>query len=257
MTLGASAAFLAVTAVAAYLQTVTGFAFGLVTMAGVALFGLLPLPEAAVFVGLLTFTNASQMLSTGGWQQVAKRPWIIVVLASLPALALGYFLLEWLADTRVQALKLLLGAVTILASLQLAFPPKGTVPTAGPMKTALVGALSGLMGGLFSTAGPPLVHHFYRQPLPVAVVRETLVAVFGLNALVRLVLVAASGNIPDPAYWPCLLAIPAVMAATAVARKFPPPVSPSLFRQGIFLLLLLSGASLGGPALFSILGVTR
>lgn len=61
------------------------------------------------------------------------------------------------------------------------------------------------MGGLFSTAGPPLVYHLYRQPLPVAVIRETLVAVFGINAVLRLALVAGSGNIrplrPGPVYW--------------------------------------------------------
>jgi uncharacterized protein len=242
-------AFLSVTAVAAYLQTVTGFAFGLVTMAGVALTGALPLPEAAVFVGLLTVTNASQMLTTGGWKHVAKRPWIIVVLSSLPALALGYLLLEWLADTRIQALKLLLGGITMLSSLQLAFPSKGRQVAAGPLKTIIVGTVSGLMGGIFSTAGPPLVYHFYRQPLPIEVIRETLVAVFGLNAILRLALVVLAGNIPNAAYWPCLLAVPLVIAATALARRFPPPLSPPAFRRVIFCLLFVSGASLGLSAL--------
>jgi hypothetical protein len=113
----------------------------------------------------------------------------------------------------------------------------------------IVGALSGLMGGMFSTAGPPLVYHFYRQPLPIQVIRETLVAVFGLNAILRLLLVVLAGNIPSAAYWPCLLAIPVVIAATALARKFPPPLSPLMFRRAVFCLLFLSGASLALPAL--------
>ncbi len=246
-------AFLSVTAVAAYLQTVTGFAFGLVTMAGVALIGALPLPEAAAFVGLLTLTNASQMLTTGGWKQVARRLWIIIVLSSLPALAVGYLLLEWLADTRVQALKLLLGGVTMLSSLQLALPSKGPQMASGPLKTVIVGALSGLMGGLFSTAGPPLVYHLYRQPLPISMIRATLVAVFGLNAILRLALVVLSGNIPNAAYWPCLLAVPVVIGATVLAQRFPPPLSPPAFRRVVFCLLFLSGASLGLPALASLI----
>ena len=28
------------------------------------------------------------------------------------------------------------------------------------------------MGGMFSTAGPPLVYHFYRQPMSLVVVRD-------------------------------------------------------------------------------------
>jgi hypothetical protein len=52
------------------------------------------------------------------------------------------------------------------------------------------------MGGLFSTAGPPLVYHFYRLPLPYRTIRETLVAVFAINAIFRPVLVVESGDWP-------------------------------------------------------------
>ena len=47
MSLDALAAFLFIAGVAAYVQTITGFAFGLITMGGVGLTGLLSLPDAA------------------------------------------------------------------------------------------------------------------------------------------------------------------------------------------------------------------
>ena len=97
-------AFLALAGVAAYVQTVTGFAFGLVMMGFIALFGLLPLPDAAVVVGILSLVNTTQMVLHGGWRHVARHALRLVLLASLPTLVVGYVVLEWLADSRADAL---------------------------------------------------------------------------------------------------------------------------------------------------------
>ena len=64
--------FLVLTGAAAYAQTLTGFAFGLITMGGVGLTGLLSLPDAAMIVSVLTLVNATQMLLKG-WRDVAWR----------------------------------------------------------------------------------------------------------------------------------------------------------------------------------------
>ena len=109
---------------------------------------------------------------------------------------------------------------------------------------------------MFSTAGPPLIYHLYRQPLAPASIRETLVLVFGINALLRLVLVGLSGNIPHGTVWWSLLAIPVVMALTHAAKRWPPPLSPLTMRRVAFFLLLMSGLSLAIPALLKLIGVS-
>jgi uncharacterized membrane protein YfcA len=246
-------AFLALAGVAAYVQTVTGFAFGLVMMGVIALFGLLPLPDAAVVVGILSLVNTTQMVLHGGWRHVARHALRLVLLASLPALAVGYFVLEWLADSRADALRIVLGAVIMASSLQLAVRRKvldRPSPDAGFIGFGIV---SGLMSGLFSTGGPPLVYHFYRQPMPVAKVRETLVAAFGLAQVVRLSLVAATGNIPPPSTLAGVAAVPVVMAMTYAARRWPPPLPDALLKIIVFLLLFLSGLSLALPAALRLL----
>jgi len=116
------------------------------------------------------------------------------------------------------------------------------------------GAVAGLMGGLFSTAGPPLVYHLYRQPLPAISIRETLVAVFAVNAVIRLAMVAAAGDVPHSGFWWGLLCIPVVMIMTFVAKRWPPPLSALSIRRMAFGLLLLSGLSLAVPALLKIIG---
>ncbi|MGX5734297.1 TSUP family transporter [Bosea thiooxidans] len=253
MSLIALIGFLLLTGIAAYAQTLTGFAFGLITMGGVGLTGLLSLPDAAMLVSLLTLVNASQMLLKG-WRDVAWREFGLVMLASLPGILLGFVLLSWLAGSRADLLRLVLGFTIIISSLQLAHKPQSLDRPSGPLSFLFFGGVAGLMGGMFSTAGPPVVYHFYRQPMAHVVVRETLVTIFAVNAVFRTGLVAASGQIPSTSTLSGLLAVPVVMAATHLARRYPPPLTQRAMRQIVFLLLFLSGVALGGPALFRLIG---
>ena len=243
------AGFLVLAGVAAYVQTLTGFAFGLLMMGGVGVSGLMSLPDAAAIVGVLTLTNAGQMMLKG-WREVARRELALIMAADVPLLFAGYALLEWLADTRLDLLRLVLGVVIVAASLQLARRPEPLERLSAPGSFLVFGGIAGLMGGLFSTGGPPLIYHLYRQPLPLAQVRETLVTVFALNQVVRLSLVGASGNFPTGSTLWGLAAIPVVMAATYAARRWPPPLPPALMRRIVFMLLLASGVALGAPAVF-------
>lgn len=244
--------FLMLAGVAAYVQTMTGFAFGLITMGGVGLTGLLSLPDAALLVSMLTLVNAVQMLLKG-WRDVAWREFRLVMVASIPMLFVGYWLLEWLAGTRADLLRLFLGLAIVVSSLQLARKPEPLARRSGDGSFLFFGSIAGLMGGLFSTAGPPLVYHLYRQPLPLVRIRETLVTVFALNAVIRIGLVVFSGNLPSGSTLTGLFAIPVVMGATYAARRWPLPVSPAALRRIVFGLLLLSGLSLGMPALVRLL----
>lgn len=248
MELGPLIVFVGFTAIAAYVQTLTGFAFGLVMMGAIALVGLLPLPDAAAMVGMLTLVNATQMLVQGGWREIAGRQLRLILVASLPSLFVGYALLEWLADTRSDLLKMGLGLVIMLSSLQLAIRPVALAKPSSDASFVGFGFISGLMSGLFATGGPPLVYLLFRQPMPHARIRETLVTAFGTAQAVRLVVVVASGNLPSMSPVALVLAIPVVMLMTYAARRWPPSLSQPTMRKIVFVLLFLSGLSLALPA---------
>lgn len=247
MSIAALIGFLLLAGVAAYAQTLTGFAFGLITMGGVGLTGLLSLQDAAALVSVLTLVNASQMLMKG-WRDVAWRQFGLVMLTSLPFLLVGFALLGWLAGSRADLLRLVLGCTIIVSSFQLARKPQPLDHVSGAPSFLFFGGIAGLMGGMFSTSGPPVVYHFYRQPMPHAMVRETLVTIFAVNATLRTGLVASSGQIPSTSTLTGLLAVPVVMAATHLARRYPPPLTQRALRQIVFVLLLLSGVALAAPA---------
>jgi uncharacterized protein len=240
--------FLVLAGIAAYVQTLTGFAFGLITMGGIGLSGMLDLPDAAVLVSTLTLTNALQMLARG-WRLVAWRQLGLVMLGSLPCLFVGFALLRELSGSRSDLLRLILGVTVVVSSLQLLSGAARRDTLSSNTTFVVFGGIAGLMSGLFSTGGPPVVYHLHRQPLQREAVRETLVAIFAFNALLRLSIVAGSGTLPPSPVWWGLLAVPAVAGATHLARRWPPPLSRAAMRYVVVALLLLSGVALAAPAL--------
>ncbi|WP_343314896.1 sulfite exporter TauE/SafE family protein [Brucella sp. BE17] len=244
--ISAYAVFAVLAFVAAYVQTLTGFAFGLLLMGGVAVTGLVPLPEAAIVISLLTLANAGIVLARG-WRDIALKPFLLSLAGALPMIVLGYALLELLASSSLSILRILLGSAIILSSLQLIRRSSPLAHQSHGAVFIVFGALGGIMGGLFSTAGPPLVFQFYRQPLPHSVIRETLVAIFSLNSFFRLGLVAANGDWHNHAFLWALAGLPAVLVSTYLARRWPPQISPKALRFMVFVLLLFSGIALIAP----------
>lgn len=142
---------------ASYVQSLTGFAFGLIFLALVGVFDLIPVGVAANAVTLITLSQTyiyfREYPLTDDWRVIRPAIW-----PSLGGVVAGLALLFWLSDS------------------------------------ALTGLLAGLMGGMFSTAGPPLVYKLYRQPLSLPVIRQALLVMFGLSQLVRLGIVLIMGQ---------------------------------------------------------------
>lgn len=251
MEISGLAILLVLAAIAAYVQTLTGFALGLIMMGGVGLTGVISLPEAAILVSCLTFANATLVLAKG-WRDVARREFASVMVSGVITILAGYWLLTVLASTSIGWLKLTLGVVIIVSSVQLALKPLQLAQPSSPLSFLCYGGVAGLMGGLFSTSGPPLVYHFYRQPMNPVAIRETLVAIFAANASMRLGIVAFAGDLPPASFWWGLLSLPMVITFTLAAKKWPPPISYLVMRRFAFVLLLLSGVSLAVTAAFDL-----
>ena len=162
--------FWAIAALAAWVQTLTGFALGLILMGATGALGLMPVPQAAAITSLLVLVNAVLVLSRG-WRDVDRPALRLILLGAFPALIAGFFLLNWLAGTALGLLQLLLGLVIAGSAAQLAARPTLRETRSPPVTFFLSGLIGGTMGGLFATTGPPVIWHLYRQPMPLAAVR--------------------------------------------------------------------------------------
>jgi uncharacterized membrane protein YfcA len=245
--IGSHLLFVACVALATFVQSLTGFAFGLVLLGLVAMLHLAPLAVAANVVTVMVLANAAVIVRTA-----PGLPRALIVPAfgsSLIGVGLGACLLAWMSDHAIGVLRLALGLAILACSLLLVLRTQVREQLSSAPSFAFFGVLSGIMGGVFASAGPPMVFHLYRQPLDRVVVRDTLVLLFAVNAVLRLVIVLAQGRFDHASLALSLEALPVVLGVTWLARRHPPKWSPLTVRRIVFLLLLVAGGSLVAPAL--------
>lgn len=235
--------FLACVALATLAQSLTGFAFGLILLGLVATLQVVPLTEVAVVISILTLGNAMATLG-GPKAQLDRAVLMPVLLSSLLGVSLGIWGLAALDGRQIAWLRLLLGGLIIAGSLLLVVQTKPRTQLSGQPSFWLAGGLCGLLNGLFSSGGPPIVYHLYRQPLAYEVIRNTLITVFAANAAARLGLVLAQGQLSLATLWLSGEALPLVLLVSWLVRRYPPRLSLRTLRWLVFVLMALAGVSL-------------
>ncbi|MFC7208612.1 TSUP family transporter [Comamonas endophytica] len=227
-------------AFAVYVQSLTGFALSLVLLGLVGLTHLFPLPDAVNAVSFLTVMNAAMFLYRR--RPVRIEPAMrIAVASSMAGSFIGMGILVYLAANAMHLLRALLGLIIIGCALllwRMAEPRQDTSP---PRVFAGVGLLSGVLGGLFSAAGPPLVYVVYRQPWPLARIQEALIFSFGVGALLRLAVLGLGGQISVQSLLLAAQAIPVVLLVTALSANRKLPVSRAILQRIVCGLLLCAG----------------
>ncbi|MDZ7669231.1 MAG: sulfite exporter TauE/SafE family protein [Gammaproteobacteria bacterium] len=232
--------FLLATAVGSYVQSVAGFAMGMIIIAVVVGGGLLDVPVITAVVSLLSLVNIVLALRGHG-HHLARPVFFWMALGLLPAVAVGVWLLEHL-DARAQwLLELLLGAFIVTGSLSMMIRPRLRARISPPWACFVAGFSGGLLGGMFSASGPVMGWFNYRQPLTVAQIRTTLLASFALTTTFRTLVVGYAGGLTREVWLLCLIGLPVVLAGTWLGRGFPPPVAEITLKRLAFGLLVLMG----------------
>jgi len=226
-----------------YIQTVTGFAFGLIVIGLGSVMGLADLAFLAFSVSVLSLANST--IALRGHTHHVHRPAVIaMLLTAVPLTGLGLWLLNRFSQAELSLLQLLLGITLVASCLLMMLKPVPRTYVSGHGAFASAGAVAGLLGGLFSTYGPPLAFLMYRQPLPILTIRLTLLMTFAATAVIRIVLALPFLNNPANIFIVCTLGLPLVITGTLIGKRFGPPLPELWMRRLAFALLLGSGVSL-------------
>lgn len=237
-----------IVAVASYFQTVTGFGLGMIVMGATSGMGLVSVATVAAVVSLVTLAN-SMVALPGRLHDIDWRAARAATLGILPAIVGGVLLLEYLSSAAAGVLQLLLGVVIIQGSIGFALRPVQLDERSSDFSFAASGFFSGLSGGLFGVAGPPLIFQFYRQPMDPVAVRNMLLLLFSVTSATRSLYLGVQGRLDAEIWTVAACAVPAVALATFAGRRYPPPCSARTMRRVVFSVLILIGAYLVMSAL--------
>ncbi|MBS0219411.1 MAG: TSUP family transporter [Proteobacteria bacterium] len=238
------ATFLAFVAAAVYAQALTGFALVLILLGLIGATNLVPLPDAVNASTIIAFCTSWTFLYRRRALRI-ERVLVPTLVASAAGIAIGALLLTWLAGTAYEVLRLLLGASIVACALSLWRTAEPLPSLSSPAMYALTGGVSGLMAGMFSAPGPPLVYLLYRQPKPLAWIQQSLMVIFGLGTVLRLLIVVPSGQFSLLSLQLAVEAVPVVFIVISYAARRAPPLSPRLLKALVCALLVGTGVSMG------------
>lgn len=245
--------FLGAVFVGSYVQSVTGFAMGLIVIALVGATGVISLPTLTAAASLITMVNVAVALK-GHTRHIDRRIFLWLAAGQLPAIGVGVWVLTWLDRDAEMVLQVLLGLFITLGSLSMMIRPAPLTAPSPNWACFTAGLAGGVVGGIFSASGPIIGWFNYRQPLPLMVIRATLLCSFALTTSTRTLVVGVQGGLTADVLWLSAVAVPLVVGATWLGRELPPPVSEDVLKQGAFALLLLMGVWILVSAVPGLLG---
>jgi len=211
---------LSVIALGTYIQTATGFGFGLIVLGIGGALELMTIPELAFIASLLSLVNGASGLYGGVWRQAQFRSMWVFLSVALPMVAVGLYWLDHLGQAALNVLQGLLGIVMILVCVSSMLKPDPLKTPSPSWHFALSGVFAGLLSGLFSTAGPPISYLMYRQPVPLIVIRATLLSLFLLLAAFRTGMSLVTESISSEVQFVSLIGAPLVLVGTYLSRRF-------------------------------------
>lgn len=221
----------------AFVQRVTGFGLGIFAMLFLPYF----LPSGAVaaaVIGLVSccssLYNAARQRRRIQWRSLL--PMALAALAVIPAAV-------WLsAVLPADLLKRLLGVVLMLLSVWfLAFSQRVHLrPTTGG--ALLAGGLGGLLNGMFSTGGPPVVLYLLHATEDNLTYFATIQAYFAVTNVAATVSRVFSGIIDGPVLWMTAAALVGMLLGNGLGGKVFDRLNARRLRQVVYLGMLVSGA---------------
>ena len=137
---------------AGFIQRVSGFGFGIFVMMFFPVF-LPSYGESAALSGLLAGSTAL-VIAIRNFKHIQ---WSVMLYLLVTNIIVSFLAIEYMASMSGESLKKCFGAMFVLIAIYFLFVDgRRQIPQNGITKT-LLGALSGIMGGMFAMPGPPIV----------------------------------------------------------------------------------------------------
>lgn len=217
-----------------------GIGLPLVSVPLLAIFLSVPQAIALMAVALLA-SNIYQVTQGAPLGPVLARFWHLFA-----AIALGCFVgVQWMTRIDGDLLNVVLGVVVILVALsylvrfELRIPPRYERPAGGAM-----GLLAGLLGGVSSFIGPPLVIYLVAIDVRKEEFITTVAAGFVAGMIPLQGTLVATGYLNGYGALLSVLGVLPVLAGMRVGKLARDRIPQHAFRQVILLVLLVIGANL-------------
>lgn len=216
-----------------------GFGSGLIAVGGLAL--VLPELKDVVVILLLISLPAELFVVYSSRRHLRWREVLLICSGIAVGVPLGALVLK---TTEGGLALLLLGAFLLVASSGLYALPAGKHIRWPAFAAPPVGLVSGLLGGMFGTGGPPLIFYYQLAGTEKLAFRANLMAIFLLVTTIRLPTYLVIGLITWPRVASAAAVLPAVLLGGWLGHRLHLQLPERLFRRLVCGVLFLIGVLL-------------
>lgn len=228
-------AMLATVLLAAFVQSTTGFGFAIVCMAILPVF--IPYGSAQLVAVVMSLVgNLIIVLRKRKhiqWQQV-----LLPALFGAVGTVSGLLIIK---NSAPEIYKRLLGVFLCLLAIWFLFFNDRVRIKGSARNGALIGAVSGVCGGVFSINGPPMVIYYLSVFRDMDLYRATIQTYFLLMNTVNISCRLLFDLVPEGSVTALLLAAPLVVLGNLAGVRFADRIDSKKMKTGIYLFLAISG----------------
>jgi hypothetical protein len=161
-----------------------------------------------------------------------------LVLGSLLGIPVGIVILDRIHP---EALKIMVAAVVIAASLVVYFAPRIRLERGGVGSPLLAGALSGMLRASTSMGGPPAVLYMLSRERQIEEFRSTLLAFFLPSSLLTVIGLTIAGRMTPEVLGTSAVALPALALGLLAGAWLRSRVQQEMFRTVVLAVLVFTG----------------
>ncbi|AMK11704.1 sulfite exporter TauE/SafE family protein [Pseudodesulfovibrio indicus] len=232
-----SIAIIAIVLVAAFVQGLTGFGFGLIAL---PLLGFFLNIKTSIPLMVLLAVIISFYLSIRLRNHIDLKCIFTLLLATLPGIPLGVYVLKQVSP---QTLSIVLGVIMIaFTSHQLIVRPKPL--HLGRAVTVLAGFACGVLSASIGAGGPPVIIYTAIQPWPKDKAKATLALYFTISGLMVILSHALSGMITREVLSLYAMSLPTLILGIYLGTQAYKHISDHGYRRLAFVLVFLLGCML-------------
>ena len=224
-----------ITVFASYIQSVTGFGSGI--------FAMIFLPSVLLYTEANVLSSILSMLISGIVMLVTFRKvhWKNLIFPLIGCLFATYIAVTFIQSQATETVTLLLGILLLALSVYFYFFSE-KIKIRPTWYTGLIaGILSGLMEGMFSIGGPPVVIYFLQSEEDSEQYLATISAYFVFSGLISVGTKAAAGFITLNV-WICLaVGILGMLVGSFVGKRTREQIRPALIKKAVYCVMAISG----------------
>ena len=167
-----------------------------------------------------------------------RSSWIFLI-GIIPSLFLGSFLLT---KSSQPIFLILLGFFIVLLSLYYFFSKnKPNYSLKHFLWIPLFSIISGVLGGLFGMAGPPLIFYYQNQNINKSQFRVALLSIFSVMSLFRILFYSVLNIIDIGLLISCFVIMPFSLLGLWVGNQFHKKIPEGIFENFVVIVLCISG----------------